>query len=405
MNGVRDRRTWAGQVELGRWLGEVGLIGLAALLGCLFLLDSVGADQDAQSPPLVVDLGVAVAATGALLLLRRRWPVALALALIPTIAVSSAAMGATAVAMYPLARYRSGRAVAVVVGLHASTVGFLFAVASQDAGEYWQGLIVVLSLDAAFVATGRLVRSQELLVLSLRDRAVEAEERQRLRIDEARYAERERIAREMHDVLAHRVSLLAVYAGALEVRRSAPDEERRAAGVVRQCAYEALEDLRAAITMLRADPRAVDGAGDATVDADGADRPQPTLGDLPALVEQSRLAGAAITFDDLVGDLAVPDGAGRHVYRIVQEGLTNARKHAPGAPVLVRLTAASPARDGLTIEITNPVPAPGARSAIPGTGSGLIGLRERMDLVGGRLEHGRTPDGGFRLAASLPLRP
>jgi len=192
----------------------------------------------------------------------------------------------------------------------------------------------------------------------------------------------------MHDVLAHRISLLAVHAGALEVRRSAPEAERRAAEVVRACAYEALEDLRAVIGMLR---------DDATVEAD---RPQPTLTDLPALIEQSRLAGTPVTLDSRLGDLAdASDVVGRHAYRVVQEGLTNARKHAPGAPVRVRLSGG----DGLVVEMTNPVSA-AAAVPLPGAGSGLIGLRERMDLVGGGLEYGRTADGEFRLRARVPWR-
>jgi signal transduction histidine kinase len=191
----------------------------------------------------------------------------------------------------------------------------------------------------------------------------------------------------MHDVLAHRISLLAVHAGALEVRRSATDDERRAAGVIRQSAYEALEDLREVIGMLRDD-------------GDG-DRPQPTLTDVPALIEQSRLAGMEVAFERTELP-AVPEGIGRHVYRTVQEGLTNARKHAPGAPVLVRLEGAD---SGLTVEIINPVPPANGMPGLPGAGSGLIGLRERMHLVGGRLEHGRTPADEFRLHAWLPWRP
>jgi signal transduction histidine kinase len=315
--------------------------------------------------------------------------VALAAVLIPSIALSASAMGATAVAIGAVAVYRSWRVTAVVLGAHAITVVALFALTATSTHDFSQGSAVLLALDAAMVASGMLVRSQRRLVASLRERTREAEERHRLQVEEARHAERERIAREMHDVLAHRISLLAVHAGALEVRRSAPEAERRAAGVVRQCAYEALEDLRAVIAMLR-DEAAAD-----------ADRPQPTLTDLPALIEQSRLAGTSVTLDSHLGDLtAASDGIGRHVYRVVQEGLTNARKHAPGEPVRVRLTGG----DSVVVEITNPVPATAAAS-LPGAGSGLIGLRERMDLVGGRLEHGRTADGEFRLHARVPWRP
>jgi signal transduction histidine kinase len=402
VNHVRRRRSPRA------WRGDVGLIALAVLLGGLFFVDSVKTATEPGAPNHTTDLLVGTLACAALLL-RRRWPVALALALIPSLAFSAFAMGATAIAIGAVALYRSWRVTAAVLALHTVWVVTLFGLAARDPREFWQGLLVMLALDAAMVASGLLVRSQRLLVRSLEERAREAEEGQRLRVEEARHTERERIAREMHDVLAHRISLLAVHAGALEVRRSAPDEERQAAAVIRQCAYAALEDLREVIGMLRDDPAA------------DADRPQPTLTDLPALIEQSRQVGARITLDDNLADLpAAPDGIGRHVYRIVQEGLTNARKHAPGEPVRVRLAGspvpataagAAPATNqrpadgvGLIVEVTNPLPASAAAAQIPGAGSGLIGLSERMNLLGGRLEHGRTPDGEFRLRAWLPWR-
>lgn len=200
---------------------DAGLIALAAVLGGLFLLDSLQTDPRKD---VVTDAVVGVLACAALLL-RRRWPVVLALALMPTIMFSAFAMGATAVAMSAVAVYRSWRITAVVLSVHAVALITVFRLAAANRGEFWQALVVVLALDAALVASGLLVRSQRLLVRSLRERAREAEEGQRLRVEEARHTERERIAREMHDVLAHRISLLAVHAGALEVRRSAPDEE------------------------------------------------------------------------------------------------------------------------------------------------------------------------------------
>jgi signal transduction histidine kinase len=382
----------------GRRLTDAGLVLLAVLLGGFFFADSLSTGDHGPAFPYL-DLGVGVAACAALLL-RRRWPVALALVLMPTLLVSASAMGATAIAIGAVGVYRSVRAAALVLAVHVVAVTTLFAVAAGGTRQFWIGLTVVLALDAAAVAVGLLVRSQRMLVQSLRERARQAEETQRLRAEEARHAERERIAREMHDVLAHRISLLAVHAGALQVRRSATDEERAAAEVVRQHAYAALEDLREVIRMLRS-------AG-----PEEGDRPQPVLADVPTLVEQSRQAGMQVELDGLDlnqhdPSVGVPETVGRHAYRIVQEGLTNARKHAPGAPVRVFLSTVDGDAPGLVVEVTNPLPASAADAPerLPGAGTGLIGLRERVHVVGGRLEHGPTPDGQFRLYAWLPWRP
>jgi signal transduction histidine kinase len=371
----------------GNRLASAGLVILAVLLGGLFFSDSLSGGERGPAYPYL-DLGTGAMACAALLL-RRRWPVALAAALIPTLAVSASAMGATAIAIGTVAVLRSPRVTTAVLAGHAITVTALFALAAWGTREFWIGLTVVLALDAAAVASGLLVRSQRMLVRSLREQAREAEEGQRLRAEEARHAERERIAREMHDVLAHRISLLAVHAGALQVRRSATEEERAAAGVIRQHASAALEDLREVIRMVRdADPT-------------DAERPQPVLTDVPALMEQSRRAGMSVKLNGEVP--SVPDPLGRHGYRIVQEGLTNARKHAPGALVQVAMTTVDEEPPGLIVEVTNTL-APDAPATLPGAGSGLIGLRERVHIVGGRLEHGPTPDGRFRLRAWLPWR-
>jgi signal transduction histidine kinase len=196
----------------------------------------------------------------------------------------------------------------------------------------------------------------------------------------------------MHDVLAHRISLLSLHAGALEFRPDAPPEEvARAAAVIRASAHAALEDLRTVIGLLR------DDAG-----REPPQPPQPTLASLPELLAESRAAGMDLRVDvDVVDLAAVPDATGRHALRIVQEALTNARKHAPEARVELRLEGA-PGR-GLAIEVRNPAPvlAAGA-SVIPGSGTGLVGLAERTALAGGDLEHGLDGHGDFRLRARLP---
>jgi signal transduction histidine kinase len=248
-----------------------------------------------------------------------------------------------------------------------------------------QSVQAEIGANLAFAATalgyGLFVRARRQLVQSLRREADQASE-------EARAAERRRIAREMHDVLAHRLSLLSVHAGALEFKSDAPaDEVAEAAGVIRESARAALEDLRGVIGVLRED-----GAEDPT------EPPQPTLADLPALIEESRAAGMRIAAELDAG--APPETIGRTAYRIVQEGLTNARKHAPGAAVTVSVKNEDDV--GLCVEVRSLAPVAVSALPLPGAGTGLIGLAERVTLAEGELEHGVDADGAFVLRARLP---
>jgi signal transduction histidine kinase len=252
-------------------------------------------------------------------------------------------------------------------------------------GSYWVDAGACLLLTGVVLGWGLFVRARRELVRSLQAQADRAAE-------EARAAERRRIAREMHDVLAHRLSLLSVHAGALEFHPDAPaDEVAEAAGVIRRSAKTALEELRGVIGVLRED------SGESPTEA-----PQPTLADLAALVEESRRAGMRITARIELGDAAPPAAVGRTAYRIAQEGLTNARKHAPGAAVTLTVRAVG---GDLQVEVRSLAPvAVAAAAPPPGTGTGLIGLAERVSLAGGTLEHGVDGDGAFVLRASLRSR-
>jgi len=323
--------------------------------------------------------------------LRRRWPVGLAVAAGLVSVYATSAGGAALIALFTVAVYRRFAVVAPIAA-GCALVPFLQVLVRPDVpvgspSEIVLGVVVFV----AVLAWGMFVRARR---ESLRERAGRVEAEQELRVAEARQGERNRIAREMHDVLAHRLSLLSLHAGALELRPdAAPEEVARAAGVVRDSAYQALEDLRQVIGVLRT---GVDRSDETP------ERPQPTLADLPHLVDQSRRAGMRVRLDWQTDALsAVPAGVGRSAYRIVQEGLTNARKHAPDGEVAVTVRATP--GDGVTVEIRNPCPmGAGGGTAIPGAGIGLIGLTERAALAGGRLEHGPTPAGEFRLWAWLP---
>ncbi|MFB4309977.1 sensor histidine kinase [Actinomadura sp. GTD37] len=376
------RRSWRD------WLGDAGLTAAAAALGVLLLS---GTKEDPPPDVAIVvprDLAIGSVSLLFLLLFRRRHPVAVAVTMMFAQWTATSALGAAAIAVYSLAMLRSWRAVLPIAGANMALIVTLFWITSTW-HQFRQGTVVFVLMYAVLITAGMLVRSRRQLIASMDARARAAETEQRLRVEEARLLERERIAREMHDVLAHRISLLAVHAGALEFRPDAPADQREAAGIIRQSAYEAMEDLREVIGVLRDD-------------APGGDpeRPQPTLADVSALVAESRRAGGEITLEENVPDPGrVPARVGRHAYRIVQEGLTNARKHAPGTQVTVTLDAGA----DLDIEIVNRLPPGPPAAPLPGAGAGLVGLAERVGLLGGTLEHGRTGDGRFRLRARLPL--
>lgn len=375
------------------WIVDV----LAFLLAIGFgLTSAVGDTSDwvLDGPWHAVDGAIGIAACLALWF-RRRWPVTLAVALAPLSVISSASSGAAMIFLFTVAVHRRARTTLLVAGLHALMILPYLALHPDEGLPYWGAALFVLVILSAVVAWGMVVRSRRQLLRSLRERAHRAESEQQLRIEQAQQGERTRIAREMHDVLAHRISLLSMHAGALEFRPDAPPEDvSRAAGVIRASAHQALEDLREVIGVLRD----ADGELDETL----ATRPQPTLAALPTLLDESRAAGMRVRDRITVSPLdAFPPGPGRTAYRVVQEGLTNARKHAPDTTVTVDVRGAL--GDGLTIEVLTPAPVGVATaSQIPGTGTGLVGLAERTELSSGRLEHGPTSEGGFLLRAWLP---
>jgi signal transduction histidine kinase len=338
-------------------------------------------------------VGIAVACT---LWWRRRWPVQLAVLVMVTGLFSLTIAFAALIIAFTVAVHRRFAVTAIVsAGGLLSSVAF-GVIRPEDELDYWESMAWSALITVIVVLWGMVVRSRRQLVVSLRDRAERAESEQHLRVAQARALERTRIAREMHDVLAHRISLLSLHAGALEFHPdAAPAEVAGAAGVIRASAHQALQDLREVIGVLR------EPAADDTT----PERPQPTLGELPALADESRAAGVKVRLQVQVDESRqLPAGTGRTAYRIVQEGLTNARKHAPGTTVQVAVAGA--AGQGLSITIRNPWPVGGPRiPAIPGTGTGLIGLTERAALAGGELTHGRTRDGDFSLTAWLPWPP
>ncbi|MEU2435678.1 histidine kinase [Streptomyces rubradiris] len=382
-SGRRPRRT------ARDWVVDFSCFLLAVLVG---LAAARSLPQEAGLPRSLAILDQVLGALScAAVWLRRRWPVGLAVAMVPVGLLSNCSGGADMVVLFTLAVHRPFRYVAWIGGVGLALVPLLYWVRPDPDLPYAGVVVFTALLTVSITGWGMFVRSKRMLMLSLRDRAHRAETEARLRAEQAQRLAREAIAREMHDVLAHRLTLLSVHAGALEFRPDAPREEiARAAGVIRESAHEALQDLREIIGVLR--------AGDAEEPSGG--RPQPTLAALDTLVAECREAGMNVTLDHRVADpAAVPASVGRTAYRIAQEALTNARKHAPGTEVAVRLTGAP--GDGLTITVANPAP-PAEVPPVPGSGQGLIGLTERATLAGGHLRHGTRPDGGFEVRGWLP---
>ncbi|MEV6413731.1 histidine kinase [Kribbella sp. NPDC051718] len=370
------------------WVVDVTFVVLGMGLSVIGLAIPDGSRLD---PPvgLHVTIGVLAALS---LMLRRKWPLQVALVLIVLSAFFPTVGSSSGLALFSLAVHR--RTLVSVLGCVAAALSclvqfWIYPPARSIPYVYWMVVSLTSLLCVAVVAWGIVVRTRRQLMVSLAERARRAEEEQELRVEQGRRRERERIAREMHDALGHRLSLLSVHAGALEFRPGMPsDELAQAAGVIRSSARECMEDLREIVGVLR--------APDSTVPGDR--RPQPGLVDVDALVEESRAAGMTVILTPLPSPPdSIPPATGRHGYRIIQEGLTNARKHAPGQPVTVVLSGA--AGNGLSIEIRNPLVA-----GVPGDGSrvGLVGLAERAKLAGGTLDHGPTSTNCFRLHAWLP---
>ncbi|MFD0504256.1 sensor histidine kinase [Streptomyces chiangmaiensis] len=339
-----------------------------------------------------VDIGDRVAMACALLAalaltLRRRLPLTTFVLTLPTALVTDAVF-ATIAALYTLSSLSRRRVLLAGCALAFAACDFLpWPWSSVRPAELTRTpsliqLIYTLATAAAPVFLGQLVQARRELSLRLAEIS-EAREHERLLTDQRVLAEeRAQLAREMHDVVSHQVSLIAVQAGALQVG-SRDSETRRAAATIRQLSVQTLDELRHMVSVLRA-------SGGRRTEL----TPQPSLADLRQLVAGSGIEAELET--DLPDDL--PPTMQRAVYRTVQEALTNVRKHAPGARATVRIHHGAGA---LHTIVTNTAPTRPAL-ALPSAHHGLVGLRQRAELLGGTIDSGPTADGGYRLHLELP---
>jgi signal transduction histidine kinase len=481
---------------------------------------------DASKPgaaiPWWLDVAVGLVCACALFLRRRR-PLAVCLALLPFGALSVMSTGPILVALLTAAIRCPPRLVVALAGTHILTSTLYYVMQHDPPMAIWVDFVMRAITGFAAIGWGLFLQAYRRLTRSLREQAAGLKAEQGLRMDQARLTERTRIAREMHDVLAHRMSMVSLQAGALEVRTDAPPEELAAAArAIRTSAHEALQELRTVIGVLRygeashsdqarsyiprpevnaadssqpvtaqtepaqsgpalpeatrpepaqlesvnpqptvleaarhvptpsrtaeVDPSQPESVTRARTQAEAfrsvtarqtsrlpmqdraaeyetghnwpasglAEPPQPGLADLPDLVDNARFSGMDVVFVNRAPSRSGSTVVGRTAYRLVQEALTNARKHAPGRPVEVLLERADD--DDLRILVTNEFhgdrisnAAEGAASRagavessdVPGSSTGLIGVGERVALVGGRVQFG-TVDDQFRFEAWLP---
>jgi signal transduction histidine kinase len=377
--GRRALRWWPAAVDLG--LALVVLV-LTADQGT-GTTDTELLGEAPAAMRLALGIGLAV-----LVLARRAnpWPL-LALG-----AAAWALMGAPwglMVAGYTLsARPRRPRWFGPLVGALALVVAVRMLIVSEVSAPFAVGVAVLIV--GVPVLLGLWVGIRRALIAHLRDEAERLRREQLLEAERARAQERASIARELHDVVAHRVGLMVLHAGALEVSLADPEAARQAA-LVRETGREALDELRHVLGVLR---ERADG-----VPLD----PQPTLTDLDRLARQSREAGLEVSVAVEGARRRLPATVERTAYRLVQEALTNVHKHAAGAATEVGVRYG---RERLEVTVRNARPAggpgPHPGQGLDGGGHGLLGLRERVALLGGTFRAGPRADGGFEVCASLP---
>jgi len=379
--GIRER-VWPGLRPR-----SIAFEAVIALIGTVAVGITTGSPDDRLTSVPVVLVGTVVLGI-TLFLFRRSAP------LVPFLVGAVLAVASPAVTIaVPLTAYAIGRYEGRwPVRIGAAVVGFV-AVAQPwtlDELDQWIGAIGGAALVVGLAgALGAWARTRVELLAALTERAEKAESERELMARDAVLTERTRIAREMHDAVGHRVSLMVLQAGAIEMAAADPGRVQELAGQVQTAGRQALDELRQMVGVLRG----------GEVDDAAPLGPQPGLDDLPRLIEQSREAGMTVDARGLPADAGPIDPAvGRAAYRIVQEALTNGGKHAPGAAVCVEIER--PAHQ-LVVRIVNG-PAHGTPVTSAGGGYGLVGLGERVRTLGGRLRTEPRLDGGFLVEAVLP---
>ncbi|MER5733297.1 histidine kinase [Streptomyces sp. NPDC002138] len=372
--------------------------GGALILAAYEVLTRIGG-----SMPLNAKALLTLAALAAFVV-RRRFPEAALVLMGALLGMMSALAPLAAVTAYTVTRRLAGtgRRAAVLLAASAVTVPTAGWAVYREMGGAWDyGLTVGAILAAVAVLVPGLVGAsagqQQRLLAALRERTAAAEEARRLADSESRIHERSRIAAEMHDLVGHRLSLISLHTGGLEMAlRGQPQDLRDSAAQIRQATRDAMRELREVLGVLG--PLARDTGTDALTDATG------TRADIEALARESRAGGVAVDFSWTGPDTDLLEARVRRaVHRVVREALTNVHRYAVGAAVEV---AVAHTAHLVEVSVVNGAraAAPDPRAAPVGSGRGLSGLRERVALLGGMLSAG--PWGvGFAVVARIPARP
>jgi len=356
---------------------------IASISGLSVSAVSWGSQPDVLPVPLVATASMALAVL--LFLLRRTAPLAPFLVAAALSALSPDIGGALPITAYAVGRY-SGRWPVRIAAAVAGAVAVTRLWLVPELDDALNALATVAFVVLLPGAVGAYVRTRADLMDALQSRAERAEAEQELLAKDAVLTERTRIAREMHDAVGHRVSLMVLQAGAIEMAAGDRAKVEQLAEQVQTAGRQALEELRQAVGVLR--------AGD---QEDPPLAPQHGLDDLERLIKEWRAAGMAVELHRPPDDAPPVDAAvSRAAYRIVQEALTNAGRHAPGAPVTV---AVERPEGQVVIRVVN---GPGREAGQSGGGFGLVGLRERVRTLDGTLRAEPRLDGGFLVEAVLP---
>lgn len=343
------------------------------------------ADQKFWLPPSAVSACSVV--LGLALVVRRSHPVGLALFLLVFGTITGAGVFAVLVVLYSLAAYTASRWTVLTI----AAVAYITALAFPSPTSTTDNFAVQATFGIAFIAVpvllGLYMGARKQLLASLQERAARLEREQHLLAERARGEERTRIAREMHDVVANRISVMVVHAGALRaIAVRDPERAAETATIIGDMGRQALEELRHVIGVLRQGEEAL---------------PQEavTLAHVRELVGQSGAAGLRVDLAVRGEERPMPIAVGRTVYRLVQEALTNVHKHAGAAETRVGLGLLP---EAIEVEIVNDPPTARPEHRLPSGGNGLVGLRERVTALGGSFEAGPC-GGGYAVRARLPL--